>query len=57
MAEQVIWNIKTPIKEKYTNIKCSTEMHSKLRHANSEEATIGPLLNLLQTVMLNYWII
>lgn len=28
----------------------ATQMHSKITHANSEEATLGQLLNLLQTM-------
>lgn len=40
MVGIVIWNTKT-LKEKCTNIKCPTEMPSKIRHANSEEAILA----------------
>lgn len=41
MVRIVIWNTKTLIKEKHTNIKCPTEMQSKIRQANSEEAILA----------------
>lgn len=50
IAGQVLWNSRTPIKEKRTNGKCAIQTHSKIRHANSEQATLGQLLNLLQTM-------